>query len=85
MICSATEFRPLKTAGCAALSVQTKSRLHEPQTTFLKVNNFKKRLPEPQSDIALAVLKATYVSDFLSVGGKAHERERPMSLLRVRS
>jgi predicted nuclease of restriction endonuclease-like (RecB) superfamily len=63
------------------LSLQIKSRLHERQTTHLKVSNFKERLPEPQSDMALAVLKDPYVFDFLSVGEKAQEREIERALV----
>jgi len=39
------------------------------------VTNFKKTLPEAQSDLAHQVLKDPYVFDFLSLGEEAQERE----------
>ena len=59
----------------AVLQIQIETRLHERQAQIPKVSNFKDRLPEAQSDMALEVLKDPYIFDFLSVGEKAHERE----------
>jgi predicted nuclease of restriction endonuclease-like (RecB) superfamily len=66
----------------AILQMQIETKLHERQAQLPKVTNFKDRLPEPQSDMALAVLKDPYIFDFLSVGGKAHEREIERDLVR---
>jgi predicted nuclease of restriction endonuclease-like (RecB) superfamily len=64
------------------LSIHMKSRLHERQTTPFKVSNFKGRLPDQQSDMALEILKDPYVFDFLSVGDEAHEREIERELVK---
>lgn len=44
------------------------------------ISNFKKTLPQPQSDLAQQTLKDPYVFDFLTIGKEAHERviEREM-------
>lgn len=41
----------------------------------VKGNNFKEKLPSPQSDLAHYTLKDPYIFDFLSIGKDAHERE----------
>ena len=66
----------------AILQMQIETKLHERQAQLPKVTNFKDRLPELQSDMALEVLKDPYVFDFLSVGEKAHEREIERDLVR---
>lgn len=66
----------------AVLQIQIETRLHERQALLPKVSNFKDRLPEAQSDMALEVLKDPYIFDFLSVGEKAHEREIERDLVR---
>lgn len=66
----------------AVLQIQIETRLHERQAQLPKVNNFKDRLPEAQSDMALEILKDPYIFDFLSVGEKAHEREIERDLVR---
>lgn len=66
----------------AVLQIQIETRLHERQAVLPKISNFKDRLPETQSDMALEVLKDPYIFDFLSVGEKAHEREIERELVR---
>jgi predicted nuclease of restriction endonuclease-like (RecB) superfamily len=59
----------------AILQMQIETRLHERQAGTPKISNFAEHLPEPQSDMALSILKDPYIFDFLSVGDDAHERE----------
>jgi len=66
----------------AMLQMQIESRLHARQAEIPKTSNFKERLPDLQSDMALEVLKDPYVFDFLSVGEDAHEREIERELVR---
>ncbi len=66
----------------AVLLLQIKTRLHERQAGTPKISNFAERLPEPQSDMALSILKDPYIFDFLSVGDDAHEREIERTLVR---
>lgn len=66
----------------SVLQMQIETRLHERQAALPKISNFKERLPEAQSDMALEVLKDPYIFDFLSVGEKAHEREIERELVR---
>ena len=66
----------------AVLQMQIETRLHERQVLLPKVNNFKDRLPEAQSDMALEVLKDPYIFDFLSVGDEAHERDVERELVK---
>ncbi len=40
-----------------------------------KISNFEMTLPKPQSDLALQMLKNPYNFDFLTIDGKAKERE----------
>ncbi len=55
------------------LVMQIESGLYERKGK--SVTNFKKTLPEVQSDLAHQVLKDPYVFDFLSLGDEAQERE----------
>jgi predicted nuclease of restriction endonuclease-like (RecB) superfamily len=59
----------------AVLQIQIETQLHARQGGTHKISNFKDRLPDLQSDMALEVLKDPYMFDFLSVGEKTHERE----------
>jgi predicted nuclease of restriction endonuclease-like (RecB) superfamily len=45
------------------------------------VTNFARRLPKPQSDLALETLKDPYRFDFLSLGAEAEEREIEAALV----
>ncbi len=66
----------------AVLLMQIQSRLHLRQAGIPKISNFAEHLPEPQSDMALSILKDPYIFDFLSVGDDAHEREIERELVR---
>jgi len=66
----------------AVLQIQIESQLHARQAVIPKISNFKDRLPDLQSDMALEVLKDPYVFDFLSVGEDAHEREIEREVVR---
>ncbi len=55
------------------LAIQIESGLYERKGK--SVTNFRKTLPEAQSDLAQQVLKDPYVFDFLSLGDEAQERE----------
>jgi predicted nuclease of restriction endonuclease-like (RecB) superfamily len=66
----------------AVLQMQIESQLHARQAGIPKISNFKNRLPNMQSDMALEILKDPYVFDFLSVGEDAHEREIERELVR---
>lgn len=66
----------------AVLQIQIETKLHERQAALPKISNFKDRLPETQSDMALEILKDPYIFDFLSVGEKTHEREIERELVR---
>lgn len=55
------------------LVMQIETRLLERQGTA--VTNFERRLPKPQSDLAIESLKDPYRFDFLSLGNEAQERE----------
>lgn len=57
------------------LQMQIETRLHERQAGSVKISNFQNHLPEPQSDMAISILKDPYIFDFLSVGKEAHERD----------
>ncbi len=46
-----------------------------------KVSNFKDRMPAPQSDLAIQMLKNPYNFDFLTVTSKAKEREIEAALI----
>jgi predicted nuclease of restriction endonuclease-like (RecB) superfamily len=55
------------------LALQLKSNLHERQGKA--VNNFKKTLPEPFSDLAQQTLKDPYVLDFMTLTQPFNERD----------
>jgi predicted nuclease of restriction endonuclease-like (RecB) superfamily len=46
------------------------------------VNNFERRLPVPQSDLARQTLKDPYIFDFLTLAQPFHERELETALVR---
>ena len=65
------------------LLMQIEQDLYERQgKSASKVCNFKEHLPEPQSDLAMQMLKNPYNFDFLTISGKAHEREIESALTR---
>lgn len=45
------------------------------------ITNFKKTLPQPQSDLAQQILKDPYNFDFLALDGQIHERDLEKGLL----
>jgi predicted nuclease of restriction endonuclease-like (RecB) superfamily len=45
------------------------------------ITNFNERLPEPQSDLATAMLKNPYIFDFLSFGDEIQEKELEKALI----
>lgn len=58
------------------LGLQIDAQLYERQATNVqKVTNYEKHLPKPQSDLARDLLKDPYKFDFLTIDGKAKERE----------
>jgi predicted nuclease of restriction endonuclease-like (RecB) superfamily len=57
----------------SVLVLQIEAALHKREGKA--VTNFQKKLPSPQSDLALSTLKDPYIFDFLSLGKEAHERE----------
>lgn len=63
------------------LSLQIKQGLYERQATTTKLSNFQERLPAPQSDLAIEMLKDPYCFDFLTVADKAKEQEIEKGLL----
>ena len=62
------------------LAIQIDTRLRERQSTAQ--TNFTRTLPDPQSDLAVNLLKDPYVFDFLTQGQVAHERDLEQGLLR---
>ncbi|MGC1182731.1 PDDEXK nuclease domain-containing protein [Legionella sp.] len=59
----------------SVLEMQIESELYERQAeSSKKINNFHRRLPALQSDLANEILKDPYNFDFLTIQGKAHER-----------
>lgn len=65
----------------AILDVQIESQLFERQEQAPKATNIPDRLPAPQSDMALAMLKDPYIFDFLSIGEEAQERDLERALV----
>ncbi len=61
------------------LEAQIETGLHKRQGKA--INNFKDKLPSPQSDLAQYTLKDPYIFDFLSIGKEAHEREIEKALI----
>lgn len=66
----------------AILQMQIETGLYARQAGSVKVTNFPDRLPEPQSDMAIGILKDPYIFDFLSIGEKAHETDIERELVR---
>lgn len=56
------------------LSMQIESDLYMRQVTAKKITNFKTTLPSPQSDFAEQILKDPYIFDFVTIKGKADEK-----------
>lgn len=54
------------------LEMQIQTKLYEREGKA--ITNFAQRLPDAQSDLAIATLKDPYVFDFLGLGKEAHER-----------
>lgn len=61
------------------MDLMIKNKLHKRQGT--SVTNFHLRLPTPQSDMAVQMLKDPYVFDFLTLEEPFHERELEVSLI----
>ena len=61
------------------MDLMIKNKLHKRQGT--SVTNFQLRLPTPQSDMAVQMLKDPYVFDFLTLEEPFHERELEVSLI----
>jgi predicted nuclease of restriction endonuclease-like (RecB) superfamily len=57
------------------LAQQIEWKLYERQELNPKATNFEKRLPSPQSELALDTLKSPYVFDFIAQRDKIIERE----------
>ncbi len=57
------------------LNMQIDSKLYERQVIADKSTNFKERLPDIQSDLALQTMKDPYLFDFISLKGKVKELE----------
>jgi predicted nuclease of restriction endonuclease-like (RecB) superfamily len=62
------------------LNAHIRSRLHIRQGAA--VTNFRKRLPDPQAELASNILKDPYHFDFLGLGEEAHERDIENALIR---
>lgn len=63
------------------LGLQIETQLYERQAGARKIENFDRRLPAPQSDLARETLKDPYIFDFLDLGDEAHEREIERNLV----
>lgn len=57
------------------LNMQIDSKLYERQVIADKSTNFKEKLPDIQSDLALQTMKDPYLFDFISLKGKVKELE----------
>lgn len=65
------------------LIMQIEQDLYERQgKNNLKVSNFHNTLPQPQSDLAVQMLKNPYNLDFLTIGEDAHEKEVEKELVK---
>jgi predicted nuclease of restriction endonuclease-like (RecB) superfamily len=62
------------------LILMIESKVHERQGTA--INNFKERLPDPQSDLARQTLKDPYIFDFLTLAEPFQERELETELIK---
>lgn len=56
------------------LAMQIESDLYKRQVTTKKITNFKSTLPSVQSDFAEQILKDPYIFDFVTIKGKADEK-----------
>lgn len=65
--------------SCNILELQIATRLHEREGKA--VTNFARTLPPPQSDLAQQMLKDPYTFDFLTIAGKAKEKELEKGLI----
>ena len=63
----------------AILDLQIETRLHEREGKA--ITNFSKTLPPAQSDLAQQLLKDPYTFEFLTIDGKAKEREIEKGLM----
>lgn len=61
---------------------QIESRLYQRQKGGHKINNFKKTLPSPQSDLAQQTIKDPYIFDFLNISQNTKELELQDELLK---
>jgi predicted nuclease of restriction endonuclease-like (RecB) superfamily len=61
---------------------QIESSLYQRQKGTHKINNFKKTLPVPQSDLAQQTIKDPYIFDFLNISQNAKELELQNELLK---
>jgi predicted nuclease of restriction endonuclease-like (RecB) superfamily len=61
------------------LGMMIKNSAHKRQG--VAVTNFQQRLPSPQSDVALHLLKDPYIFDFLTLEEPFHERELEVGLV----
>ena len=61
---------------------QIESRLHQRQVLADKITNFERRLPSPQSELAMQTMKDPYVFDFISFKEDMLERDIEQALVR---
>ena len=54
---------------------QIKGKLYERQALTGKTTNFERRLPKPQSELAMEVLKDPYIFDFISMSQEMIEKD----------
>jgi len=58
----------------AVLDIQLDTRLYQRQVTATKTTNYADRLPQPQSDMAVQILKDPYIFDFVEAHDDLVER-----------
>lgn len=63
------------------LAYQIDTNLYERQIEQKKVSNFKTKLPSPQSELALQVMKDPYVFDFIELKEDAKEKDLEEALI----
>ena len=61
---------------------QIESRLYQRQVLADKITNFERRLPSPQSELAMQTMKDPYVFDFISFKEDMLERDIEQALVR---
>ncbi len=61
---------------------QIESRLYQRQAIAEKISNFERRLPSPQSELAVQTMKDPYVFDFISFRENIVERDIEQALVR---